>query len=280
MTMPRALVLLMLLTAGLLAPAPPASAALPGVELVWSPIVAPGSETTRSAVATCPAGKYVVGAFAFTSSAPHDVVITALVPTASSVYAFAREDQDGYAGDWLLTAQAYCADPPPGLTSVSAYSVINSMNKQVSVTCPTGTRLLTAGWDVGSGAGQVYVNQLAPSITGVSATGMEDQDGQAGNWRVNVHAVCADPLPGHVVQSATATASSADKTVLVDCGPGTRRLALGWTLYGVGGGTPAGQVHAQTGSAGTGWMTLAANEDDDGYAGNWSAIARVVCLTA
>lgn len=258
----------------------PAAAAVPGFELVWSAPATPSSATTRIAAAGCPAGKRVVGAFAFTTNT-RDVVITGLVPSASSVIALASEDQDGTTDNWLLTVQAMCASPPPGYTTVTTSSASTSANKQVTAACPAGTRLLTGGSNLAGSDGEVFLNQVAPAtdLSRLSVTGMEDQDGMADPWRLTTYALCADPLPGLHTRVVTSATNSADKSVVIVCDPGQQRLSAGWSLVGSGDGSPAGHVLAQPGSAGTGWYELTAVEDDDGYAGHWFATARVICVT-
>lgn len=259
----------------------PAAAAVPGVVFVWPERPPATSDSVRSAAASCPTGKRTIGAFAFTSGNVRDVVITTLLPTSTAVIAIAREDQDGTTDNWQLHVQLICADPLPGLTIVSTSSVENSGNKQVTATCPPGTRLLTAGWHLLDTAGEVFVNQIAqaPGLDRVSVTGMEDQDGLATDWRLATYAVCADPLPGLELRTAASVTDSVDKNVLLVCGDDQRRLSLGWSLTGVGGGTPAGQVLAQPGSSGTNWAQVAAAEDDDGYTGEWRVSGRIVCVT-
>ncbi|MFC4852846.1 hypothetical protein [Actinophytocola glycyrrhizae] len=259
----------------------PAAAAVPGLELAWSAPATPSSATTRIAAAGCPTGKRVVGAFAFTSGNTRDVVITGLIPTTNSVIALASEDQDGTDDNWQLTVQAMCASPLPGQTIVTTSSAYTSANKQVTATCPAGTRMLTGGWNLNGSDGEVFLNQVAPAadLSRMSVTGMEDQDGMADTWRLTTHAVCADPLPGLFTRTATSAADSADKSVVIVCDPGQQRLSAGWSLIGSGAGSPAGQVQARPGSAGTGWYELAAVEDDDGYSGHWFATARIICVT-
>jgi hypothetical protein len=259
----------------------PAAAAVPGAEFVWPERPPATSEPVKSAAASCPAGKRTIGAFAFTSGNTGDVVITTLLPTSTAVIAIAREDQDGTTDDWQLHVQLICADPLPGLMIVSTSSADNSVDKQVTATCPAGRRLLTAGWHLLDSGGEVFLNQVAQSaaLDRVSVTGMEDQDGLAGDWRLATYAVCADPLPGLELRTAVSPTDSSDKSVLLVCADGQRRLSLGWSLIGTGAGTPAGQVLAQPGSSGTNWAQVAAAEDDDGYAGDWYVTGRIVCVT-
>jgi hypothetical protein len=258
---------------------PPASAAIPGDELVGSTPAGPSSSPTRVNSVSCPAGKQLIGAFAHIRGNRRDVLITALIPSTTSAVAVAHEDEDGTADEWYLTVEAMCALPVPGHTVVYASSGYTSSNKQVRATCPAGKKLLATGWNT-QGAGQVYVNQVAQTadLTSVAVTGMEDTNGYANTWRLTTYAVCSNPLPGQELHTATSLVNSYDKMFDVRCDGDQRRLSAGWSFIGTGGVTPAGQVLPNTWAVGTSWYELNAWEDEDGFAHDWYAIGRVVCV--
>lgn len=259
--------------------APPVSAAIPGDELVVSDTSGWTSYHTRISSVSCPAGKQVIGAFAYTRGGRRDVLVTALIPSATSVVAVAHEDEDGTDDEWGLVVEAVCALPMPGHTIVQTHSDATSSNKQVRTSCPAGKKLLAAGWNT-RGAGEVYVNQIAqsPDLTNVAVTGMEDPNGYAGNWRLTTYAVCSDPLPGQELRTATSSVNQSDKWFDVRCETDQRRLSAGWSFIGTAGVSPAGQVLPNIWAAGTSWYELNAWEDDDGFPYEWYAIARVVCV--
>lgn len=267
------------LTATALIAAGPAHAAIPGDELVWSDSIGLTSATSRINSVSCPSGKQLIGARAYTRGAPRDTLITALIPTATAAVALAREDEDGTEREWTVTVEAVCALPVPGHQIVVQHSETNSTNKQVRATCPTGKKLLTAGWNT-QGEGQVWVNQVAFAfdVTSVAVTGMEDPDGYAGNWRLSTYAVCADPLPGQTVRTATSVTDQSDKMFDVRCESHQRWLSAGWSFIGAGGVTPAGQVSPNLWAQGTSWFQLNAWEDDDGFMHHWYAVGRAVCV--
>ena len=92
---------------------------------------------------------------------------------------------------------AICATAPPGLQLVSATSEFHSEGevKAVSASCPAGKNLLGTGAEMPGGAGQVVLDDVLPNatLTSVLATGVEDQNGFAGDWRVTAYAICANP---------------------------------------------------------------------------------------
>jgi hypothetical protein len=118
-------------------------------------------------------------------------------PTLTSVTVSGFEDEDGFAGDWGVAAIAVCASPPPGLQRVAATSEFHSEGevKTVSARCPAGKNLLGTGAEITGGGGQVVLDDILPNaaLTSVLATGVEDQNGFAGDWSVTSYAICANP---------------------------------------------------------------------------------------
>lgn len=275
----RPLVLAALTAAATVLAVDPAHAAIPGEEVVWSDPTGLSSATSRINSVSCPSGKQLIGARAYTRNAPRDTLVTALIPTVNAAVAIAREDEDGTEREWALGVEAVCALPVPGHQIVVQHSDTTSTNKQVRATCPTGKKLLTAGWNT-QGEGQVWVNQVsfASDLTSVAVTGMEDPDGYAGAWRLSTYAVCADPLPGQSLRTATSVTDRSDKMFDVRCESHQRWLSAGWSFIGTGGVSPAGQVSPNLWASGASWFQLNAWEDDDGFDHDWYAVARAVCV--
>ena len=71
------------------------------------------SSENKSATATCPAPKRLLGTGADINGASGQVLFTAIVPDEDlhDVTVRAAEDRTGYSGPWSLTAYAICADP-------------------------------------------------------------------------------------------------------------------------------------------------------------------------
>ena len=113
------------------------------------------STASHRATAACSPGKKLVGVGGLIDSngSGQDVLaLTAVRPTPdlTSVTAAANETPIGYAGSWRATAVAVCANPIPGLAWADTNTAIDSTStKRAPAACPTGTRVLSGGFDIG-----------------------------------------------------------------------------------------------------------------------------------
>jgi hypothetical protein len=174
---------------------------LPGLEVVSSSSVP--SSTGKTATATCPVGKRLVGPGAEidAGAGAGEVLLDDIRPTPglTSVTVRAFEDETGLATDWTLTAHAVCADPPAGLELVTVAADPDSDPLSVTATCPAGKNLLGLGGEIDTGSslsvGQVVMDDVRPSalLTSVTVTGIEDQTGFESDWAPRAHAICASP---------------------------------------------------------------------------------------
>jgi hypothetical protein len=113
----------------------------------------------------------------------------------TSVTALAFEDEDGYAFDWRVYAEAICASPPPGLELVSVAGDPDSEPAAgVTAICPSGKNLFGTGAEIDGGLGEVVLDDLRPNplLTTVTVTGLEDETGHAGDWFLWGYAICAN----------------------------------------------------------------------------------------
>jgi hypothetical protein len=170
------------------------STPLPGQEMIDS-IGSLDSSSTKAVTATCPAGKRVVGAGGYVN--PRRVVLDDVRPNAAltSVTATGYEEEIGDPLDWQVQAIAVCALAPPGLELISAASPVDSSNKRVNATCPSGKNLLGTGAEIDGGFGQVVLDHLTPDagLRTANVTGLEDETGFAGAWSLRSYAICASP---------------------------------------------------------------------------------------
>src|SRR5262245_520637 len=210
--------------------------ALPGDTVRVSSTSASNSTSEKTATATCPAGKQLVGAGAILNNAGSRVVIDSIVPNGSpnsaptAVTVKALEDEIGTAASWSVTAYAVCTQLAiTDVVRVSATSAVNSNSTRAAIaTCPSGSRtLLGSGFDVVSGGGEANLNDLIPDLAGdgrVTVRAHEDSTGLAGNWSLTAYAICGvvdgDLERRHVdgaqnSSNKSATASCADGYTLL-----------------------------------------------------------------
>jgi hypothetical protein len=127
----------------------------------------------------------------------------------------------------ILALASSASAAVPGLTPVTVDSAVNSANKSATATCPPGDQVLGVGGGIGSGSGQVIVDDwMQLSATQAAVRGVEEHP-FAPSWDVRATAICANPLPGRTQVIATTVPSSVDKYVTATCPPGTQLVASG-----------------------------------------------------
>src|SRR5262245_39968311 len=257
-----------------------ASAAVTGLERISS--TSPINSSNKSATATCPGGKRVVGAAGQLTGVFGDVTLGLVRPNSAltSVTAQGREDENGTVLNWTVTAYAVCADPPPGLGLVTAASPDNSANKAVTATCPAGKRLLGTGAEVDGGAGQAAPNDVIPGSTLRAATvqGLEDENGTSANWHVRAYAICSNPVAGlERVVAQSPTDSATTKTATASCPAAKQVVGAGGELGGGGGEVVLDDLIPAPGLTD---VTVRGEEDEDDTAANWFGRSFAICAAA
>lgn len=167
---------------------------LPGYEIVSAS--SSSNSLNKSATAFCPSGKQAVGSGAFISGGLGEVVLNQLVATRTRVGATAREgDNGGTANNWTVTARAICANPLPGQQYITATSPTNSAAKLQNAVCPAGTQVLSSGYSIIGGEGDVSVTGSFTSLFDrtASAVALEDDNGTLLDWTLLTRSVCANP---------------------------------------------------------------------------------------
>jgi hypothetical protein len=272
-----------LIAAGLvLALAPAASAAVPGLNLVVRGSGPPNSAASQSAVARCPEGQALLGVGGKTEGAGGQLVIDALAArTAREATVRGHEDEDGTGANWAVRSYAICADEG-GERRTTNNEPFNSLSPKSATTadgggCSNQRRLTGAGGEIPLGAnGQTMLTNIVPSAdletTTVRAT--EDDNGTLANWSLRPFALCADPLPGLERVFATSDSTSANKHVTARCDPGKRVIGTGGEILG-GGGQVAFQYMIP--DAGLTRVHVRGVEDQDGTTANWAVRAYAVC---
>jgi hypothetical protein len=224
----------------------------------------------KGAIATCPAGKQLVGAGAELGGGGGEVTLGRVVPSNSTVQANGFEDETGAGGSWFVRAIAICAATSE---RVVATSPNDSLTKSVTATCPAGTQVTGVGGDITAGGGQVFLEELLPFQTDARAAGAEDDNGFSGNWFVRSYAICATPLPGQEEVFAVSAQDSSNKSVTATCPAGKRVVGAGGEIIG----NARVVMDELEPNAGLTAVTVHGSEDEDGTASEWLARARIVC---
>ncbi|MEN3614426.1 hypothetical protein AAH979_33415 [Plantactinospora sp. ZYX-F-223] len=259
----------------------PASA-VPGLVLKVT-----GGETNsgwKTTNAQCPVGTTVLGGggriVSDNGAANSQVTMDTMLPLfgGGGYSVTAREDGNGYGGDWSITTSALCAPEPAGLETRTQLSDNNSnVGKTMDVECPPGKKVLGLGADMAGGMGRVVIDDLRPSadLTKITVAGMEDGGPDyLDSWSMVGKAVCATPPAGLVRVTGFGTLDSqTPKTATARCPEGKR-------VHGVGGEIDNGQgevrMTAMWASSST-TVTVTGAEEEGGYGNSWAVKAYAIC---
>ena len=253
--------------------ATPASAAVPGLTIV-SVTSATDSDDHKSARASCPGNTVAIGSGATIEGGLGEVNIESVVPSSDSVSALAYEDANGTNNSWSVTAQAICADPPPGHVIVYATSIQDSLNKDVTAFCPGNTVTIGSGALLIGSFGDVELEEVRPQLTSVTASAKEIGNGIGTPWGVVAYASCADPLAGLVTVSTSSANTAVNKSVVAMCPPGTSVLNAAGRLN-----NGDGRVLLDDLFAGTTSVTATGKETGNGTGTPWRVQAIALCAT-
>lgn len=166
----------------------------------------------------------------------------------------------------------------PGLQLVAGSSALDSSaSKVMFLDCPAGKRVIGTGAFLGGVAHQIGIESVVPFnafLQRAGASGVEDQDGTAGKWSLSLAVICANPLPGLDLVSASSESSSEPKSVTAPCPPGKSLVGGGGSIIG-----GRGQVVLDdlVPTSGLGGMIVAAFEDQDGTPSPWALGVHAVC---
>jgi hypothetical protein len=178
---------------------------LPGQQIVTQTTAQTSGSQQGPVASVCPTGQGVVGFGVRINNGAGQVRLTEdyefFGPPSHLQIVGAREDPDGYVGQWSLTSYLICADQSvtDGFVVAGVVSVENSLNKKVTASCPAGMQVLTAGARVAPRLGapattaSLVIDQVAvdSSATSVTASVTEDRNGTAAAWSVLANTLCA-----------------------------------------------------------------------------------------
>jgi hypothetical protein len=197
-------------------------------------------------------------------------------PNNANVAAF--EDDGGFAGDWQLSSNAVCVTPLPGQEIVAnATPEVASASKVITVTCPTGKRVVGAAGEIFNALGQVLLDDVLPSadLTKVTVNAGVDETGTTRTWSLTARAICADPLPGlQRVSDSSALDSTTPKAATATCPAGKTLLSAAYELNTLNGQVLLGSLSPSNLLT---QATAAGIEDVNGNAANWSVTAYGIC---
>jgi hypothetical protein len=174
----------------------------------------------------------------------------------------------------VLSAQA-STTALPGLHRVSAVSATGSpASARATATCDPGQSITGAGGEVSGGRGQVGLSMYTDIEREWGSAGAdEDADGTANSWSVAAYAICSDLPHRDSINAFSATDSTAEKAVTVDCPAGT--FTTGAAASTADGGRLV--LDDAIPSADLTKVTVDVFESQAGRADTWSAIASARC---
>jgi hypothetical protein len=267
-----------------LAVAAPA-AAVPGLIVTTGWSSATASESFKWANAVCPEGTVILGGGADIIGGGHDVRLTSMVPSAAgfpvhSYFATAMEDGT-YDANWTMYAWAICGSGVQGwqVVSASAAASPGATLTGVGVACPTGKKVIGTG-AAATGGLPYLLDTIQPSAAltsvWVEVAGDESTPIPGSAWGAKAFAICINPVHGQQLVSASTAATSADKFISVKCPAGTRLHGTGASLTGSIGEAYLDRV-GLFGPGAVAGADVVANEDQTGFAGNWTATTYAIC---
>lgn len=152
------------------------------------------SSQDKTLVVTCPAGRVLLGAGYRIDGAYGAAHVESMQPiNLNHVTVLAREE-DSYDLSWRLTAIAVCADPTVAPVMAFSSSITSSEGKSITVPCPVGRNILSAGFNFVNANGQVALDDLfqTSNRTAITIAALE-ADALATSWRIDAWVICAMP---------------------------------------------------------------------------------------
>ena len=266
--------------AGIVGPAAPAAAAVPGIEMVSNSGLYNSYDKTTTV--NCPKGKKVIDAGGYLDTFSGKVIMDDVFPDPNLNFVNVTGlETDSYSADWGARAYAVCANPLPGLEWVEAQTVSNSVSpKTLTVACSPGKTVLGNGYALTGASGEAWVDEAVPNgdenhaATQVSLIGVEG-DSYGGNWDLEGFLICADRLPGQrVLRDSNTTATHHDLAAMycVD----SDQVATGATAE-IHNGTGTVVLNQDFLSYGT---SIAKGVESDGSDPDWYITTYIFCADA
>jgi hypothetical protein len=249
-----------------------------------------GTDSTgdKGVGAPCPPGKQLTGVGGEIGGGGGEVVLNGLFANPNFVSELAgagveaREDEDGTASNWFARAFAICANSSQRVVARIPETGGDSNDKADLAPCPAGQQVTGGGGDITGGSGQVSLTGIFPgdsALTDFLAVGQEDGNDFAGNWSLRIYAICTTPLPGLELVSLESSPGSGDfGFVDAACPVGKRLVGVGGGINGGDGQVVLDRVFPDP-QSNLQRMVVAAFENENGFANDWSLTAHAICAT-
>ncbi|WP_091646615.1 hypothetical protein [Micromonospora pallida] len=275
---------------GVVAPASPASAAVPGLMRI-SATSTLTSNNFQSVTAVCPVGKVLLSGGYEIVGASGEVTVDDFRPnggptTAPTAVTVGAYEVDEYPDAWMVQAFAVCADPVAGLVRVATSSTYDSFDvHEVTASCPTGKVLTGSGFELQEAIGNAVVDDVRPNGTSVTAPTRVDvqayeADPFTGPWSLTAYAICANPLPGLVQATVTSTVSSDDyRTVAGVCPIGKVLVGGGFELRNAFGSVVMDDFTPNGGPATGPTVVIVGAYEEDPLGTDWYLRSHAICAT-
>jgi hypothetical protein len=244
--------------------------------------------TAKSVRVECPDGKKVINAAGYITGGNGQVAMDDIFPDEDlEAVTVTGKETDAYASNWRVKAVATCADEPSGLEWIWEESEEDSDDwKRAEAECTGEKTLLGTGATIRGGYGEVALDLIVPNggentpADKVTVDAFE-LDPFGGDWTVNAIAICADPLDGQEVESASTALASANDGLRVDCDSGKVATGTGVELVGVTGEVVIDDVFPTDGSPTVApTATTVYGQEEDATTDDWYIKAYVLCADA
>jgi hypothetical protein len=167
-----------------------------GVEIV-SHTNPPTSGGTDQAQALCPGGKFVIGAGGKIDNGNGQVDLGIFTsssgPFVFSTAAFAKEDSDGFAGNYTVTGYSVCAHANVfgDIQQVKIDTDTSAASQTNTVACPSGMGLTgLAGGTLGPGTHLQDISPLRTTAPNIGHFGAQSSVGPIGRWTMESTVFC------------------------------------------------------------------------------------------
>jgi hypothetical protein len=278
----------LLLVGGMLVPAQPAAAAVPGLIRAAGASSLTGSEDQKTASVTCPDNKVVLGAGYEVTGAAGAVVVDVLRPGGSlvaaprSVFLHATE-VDPFGGNWRVTVYATCATVSHVVRASRATPSQTGDTAEIAVDCPTGLTMTGTGFEVNR-FGSVVVDQiqpggglsLAPRGAGARA---HVADEFPGTWILLAYAICTDQVPGLERILGVGTIGSSSSVAEATCPDNKVATGGGYDLPARSGDLVVDDFRPNGGPATAPTSNRVVGFEEDAFAEDWLVISYAICAT-